>query len=154
MARILEETNFLVNSQIELVAHSPLLRAKQTAKGMLGCMAPDIRTHPVVRVEEIDLLTEKTPAEWIPGNYGSFAKRMADLEEWLEKQPEKTVALVGHSQFFKAMLQLDYKFGNCDVMHVQFDARNGNGAPASKWSDLKKIHACKVPEQPETKSIN
>jgi len=36
-------------------------------------------------------------------------------------QPEDVIAVVGHSQYFKSMLSLDYKFGNCDVWELQFE---------------------------------
>jgi hypothetical protein len=107
------------------------------------------------------------PSEWIPGNYGNFQARIAKFEEWLETQPEETVAVVGHSQYFKAMLGLDFKFGNCDVWQVQFDGTDSssNSALENKneveiegtsytlpkpWSRLKKLYTCGVPPATET----
>ena len=74
------------------------------------------------RVVSLDLLREKTPAEWLPGNSASLRRRMNALEEWLTQQPESVIALVGHSQYFKALLNLSYKFRNCDVYKLQFDS--------------------------------
>jgi hypothetical protein len=104
-----------------MVAHSPLLRARETSEGMLGCVAPDKTADSVDRVIEVDILAEKTPQEWTPMYYSAFKTRIANFEEWLAEQPEEHVAIVGHSQYFKAMFGLDFKFGNCDVWQATFD---------------------------------
>ena len=111
---------------MQLVAHSPLLRARQTSEGMLGCVTAASSSEqklspPVKRVEELTCLLEKTPSEWIPGNFGGFAKRIVEFEQWVCDQPEDSIAIVGHSQFFKAMLEMTYKFDNCDVWEVTLD---------------------------------
>jgi broad specificity phosphatase PhoE len=112
------------------------------------------------------------PSEWVPGNYGSFQARIAQFEEWLQTQPEETVAVVGHSQYFKAMLGLDFKFGNCDVWQVQFDGNGSDSSSSSSspalenkneveidgatytlpkpWSQLKKLYTCGDPPATET----
>ena len=46
---------------------------------------------------------------------------MSEFKGWVCDQPENSIAVVGHSQFFKAMLELDYKFANCDVWEVTLD---------------------------------
>jgi len=40
VAKQLEAANFVELSKIQLVAHSPLKRARKTAEGMLGCVSP------------------------------------------------------------------------------------------------------------------
>ena len=140
MARVLERSDFVRRQQIQLVVHSPLIRARETCQGMLQCLAPNLKPDTVQRVLELDLLMEKTPLEWIPGNHGSLIRRLRELEDWVAAQPETIVALVGHSQFFKALLELDYKFGNCDVMEIQF---NGD-SPDQKWTNLKEFHLCRL----------
>lgn len=120
MGEKLRDVKFLVSTGIQLVAHSPLLRARETSEGMLGCIAPDTKVDPVNRVVELDLLAEKTPKEWAPGYFSAFKKRISSFEHWLAEQPETTVAIVGHSQYFKAMFGLDFKFGNCDVWQATF----------------------------------
>jgi broad specificity phosphatase PhoE len=143
MADTLQRDNFVQACGIQLVVHSPLLRARETCFGMLQCRTgsaatatndaqdansdsnnKDYALHAAVqRVEELQLLTEKTPMEWIPGQYmkEQFRARIAAFEDWLHEQPETVVAVVGHSQYFRAMLNLPYKFDNCDVWKVQFD---------------------------------
>jgi broad specificity phosphatase PhoE len=140
MGEKLNHHNFVVTAGIQLVAHSPLLRARKTSEGMLGCLAPpattsssssvaaageetlELKAQSVSRVLETNLLLEKTPAEWTPLYYSSFKRRIGEFEDWLGKQEEETIALVGHSQFFKAMLGVDFKFGNCEVWKVDFDS--------------------------------
>lgn len=160
MGRKLQENDFLNSKGIQLVAHSPLLRAQETSEGMLGCRANTTKPESVYRVVELDLLIEKTPQEWTPLYFSTFKKRIASFEDWLGEQPENTVAIVGHSQYFKAMLGLDYKFGNCDVWEVKFDhakrpeeksktqASSSSGTSGTnmppQWSDLKLFQACDV----------
>jgi broad specificity phosphatase PhoE len=122
MGQTLKEANFVQTSGIQLVVHSPLTRARETSEGMLECMAPDMKHSSVDRVVELELLKEKTPSEWTPVYWNSFKERMAEFQRWLADQPEDNIALVGHSQYFKAMLGLDFKFGNCDVWQATFDA--------------------------------
>jgi broad specificity phosphatase PhoE len=143
MAETLKKANFLQG--IELVVHSPLKRARDTCKGLLGCIAPDIVVDPVQRVVSLDLLQEKTPAEWI--NYSSLEKRTKEFENWLGEQPEESICLVGHSQHFKALLNLDFKFGNCDVWKGNFDSQRTSKDSEDKWSNLKQLHACQTTDE-------
>ena len=170
MAHILQETNFVTQQNVQLLVHSPLLRAKETCRDMFGCVLSNTSdesspllppaspssaassNHNITEVIELDLLTEMTPMEWIPGNTGSLQKRMSALESWLSERPESTIVCVGHSQYFKALLQLPYKFQNCDIIRVQFDpSTNGNATKTtnttttgSKWSNIQNEHLCRI----------
>jgi broad specificity phosphatase PhoE len=120
---------------IELVAHSPLKRARQTSHGMLQTVSPSLITtdvtidssaegakHPSIsRVVELELLTERTPMEWLPTHYDEYAKRIRDFEKWLSQQEEDVIAIVGHSQYFRSMLGLKSKFKNVDVWSLKLD---------------------------------
>jgi broad specificity phosphatase PhoE len=99
---------------IPLVVHSPLRRAKMTCNGMLDKLVT------VPKVVELECLTEKTPLEWIPGFFYKLEDRIDQLQVWLKNQEESKIAIVGHSQYFKTMLGLDFKFGNCDVWQVNY----------------------------------
>jgi broad specificity phosphatase PhoE len=129
MGQTLKEANFVQTSGVQLVVHSPLTRARETSEGMLGCVAPDKKDSSVDRVVELELMKEKTPSEWTPVYWNRFKARMAEFEKWLAEQPEDRIALVGHSQYFKAMLGLDFKFGNCDVWQATFDASKMAATP-------------------------
>jgi len=126
--------DFVKQMGIKLVAHSPLKRARQTAEGMLGCVtertdvdvdtdssAKGKKADSVARVVEMPFLSERTPLEWLPVNHDAFTRRIAEFEQWLGEQPEDVIGIVGHSQYFKSMLGLPAKFGNCDVWEVKFD---------------------------------
>jgi hypothetical protein len=147
MANIIQESNFMKKHQVQLVAHSPLIRARETCRGMFGVAASDPSpTMPAVC--ELAELTEMTPAEWIPGNSGSLYQRFRSLEAWITSRPEDSMVLVGHSQFFKALLQLDYKFGNCDVIQVHFHApkeTQPKTAAAVQWTNVTPLHLCRIP---------
>ena len=156
MAEILKRDNFLQRG-IQLVAHSPLQRARETSRGVLGCAAPDQRVGPVQRVLELDLLEEKSPVEWFV-KQSAFAQRLQQLEIWIHQQPEETMVLVGHSQFFKALLNLSFKFGNCDVWKVEFNGERTEKDYADelpvKWSNLKKLYSCQaVPSQQSAENM-
>ncbi len=126
LGRRLMADEFVVKMGIQLVAHSPLKRARSTSEGMLRCVSPNdqeegCQAPSVTRVVELDLLSERTPMEWLPIHHDAFTKRIANFEQWLSEQPEDVIAIVGHSQYFKSMLGLNKKFKNCDVWSLQFD---------------------------------
>lgn len=138
MGGLLENYNFLEEKGVQLVVHSPLLRARQTCEGLLGVVATkSIKMKVplcVKRVEELDFLVERQPQE-IPQEVilkdvppssisSSFTKRIKDFEQWLVQQPEDTIAVVGHSLHFKSMLKVNFKFKNCEVWVAQFDPKN------------------------------
>ncbi len=102
-----------------LVVHSPLVRAKETCVGMIG----DHNKEFCERLLEMTFLREKTPKEFLPGNNASLLRRIDEFQTWLVQQPERVVFVVGHSQYFRTMLKLDYNFTNCSVWRVNFDTK-------------------------------
>lgn len=140
---------------LELIVHSPLLRAKMTCMEGLGVSATN--QHDMgsgQRVVSLDILQERLLSEWVgPKGKDKLGKRIALFETWLEEQPEETVAVVGHSQYFKEMLLLDFKFGNCDVWKLVFDPNSDSEASElstvdgrsyrlpPQWTGLELIHA-------------
>lgn len=165
VAQQLQAADFLQTAGVTLVAHSPLVRAQETSQGLLQCRvssssSPDcsndasiMNCNPLpdkIRVVSLDVLREKTPAEWLPGNSASLRKRLNDLETWLSQQDETVICLVGHSQYFKNLLNLSYKFRNCDVYKLQFDPAVARQVPSEKnvfppqWSGLERVFECTV----------
>ena len=142
----LQDYNFLEKKGVQLVVHSPLIRARQTCEGLLGCVANKSRENLpccVKRVEELEFLIERQPQE-IPQEVilkdvsptsSSFTKRIKDFEQWLVEQPEDTIAVVGHSLHFKSMLNLSFKFKNCEVWVAQFDPKRVS-PPSSRSPSL------------------
>jgi hypothetical protein len=121
---------------------------------------------PEDQIYELELLREKTPSEWIPGNSGGMYQRIRSLEEWLSGRSEQVICLVGHSQFFKAMLNHDSKFGNCDVMQAHFQpldevtnddkssssqAKTSTSERKSPWSNVTPVHLCRI--QPSAEAM-
>lgn len=148
MGDFLRKSNFLVEHDIQLVVHSPLQRAKDTCLGLLGCLAPGTRAlESIERVVELDLIAEKYPSEWLPGNGASLPARMLAFQQWLREQPECRIAVVGHSQYFKAMLELDYKFDNCEVWCADFDAET-----EPVWENVRRVHECAALDTESNKS--
>ena len=163
VAQQLQTADFLHTAAVTLVAHSPLMRAQETSQGLLQCRASSAddsnnsiiicNPHPdKIRVVSLDILREKTPAEWLPGNSASLRKRLDALETWLTQQDETVICIVGHSQYFKNLLNLSYKFKNCDVYKVQFDPSVARAVPTEKdvlppqWSGLERVFECTVTE--------
>jgi len=129
MRKLLDKEDFYKKSGIELVAHSPLTRAKETAQGMLPAHA---------KMEQLDCLREKKLKEWFVKE--PFLDRIRQVEEWIDQQEATTICLVGHSQHFKKMLQLKRKFGNCNVMRTTYDGT---------WStDIELAHKCERQQEP------
>lgn len=123
MGELLQENKFLEEKKVQLVVHSPLVRARQTCEGLLGCKAhPLQKPSCVARVEELDFLVERQPQEIPPDvilkdvapTSGPFTRRIMQFEQWLAKQPEDIIAVVGHSLHFKTMLNVPFKFKNCE----------------------------------------
>lgn len=136
MGDLLQTKNFLEEKGVQLVVHSPLLRARQTCEGLLGCSAQPLKKPSSVRrVEELEFLIERQPQE-IPQDVvlkdvaptqSSFTRRIKMFEQWLADQPEDVVAVVGHSLHFKTMLGVNFKFNNCEVWESKFDPKRQEG---------------------------
>ncbi|KAG7340775.1 CDP-alcohol phosphatidyltransferase [Nitzschia inconspicua] len=160
MRKTLDQNLFVSNAGIQLIAHSPLIRACQTCEGMLGCIGSnpsdeaEKKVPSISRVIKTEKLIEKSPLEWTPLRYNAFIERIGDFEAWLWEQDEEVIALVGHSQFFKAMLGLDFKFRNCDVWKVKLDLSamdrprtiDSGWALPSQWSELELLYTCQPPK--------
>ena len=139
--------------KIELVAHSPLKRARQTSQGLLGCVTryPELKgldsswegqkAPTVSRIVQLPFLMERTIFEWIPVKHDAFMERIKEFESWLDLQPEENIAIVGHSQYFKSMLQLSYKFDNCDVIQINYTPRLSSNDSSRGWSNLRKLYS-------------
>mmetsp|Transcript_1661 Transcript_1661/g.2686 ORF Transcript_1661/g.2686 Transcript_1661/m.2686 type:complete len:413 (-) Transcript_1661:753-1991(-) len=155
LQRRLQDDHFLEKHNVSLIVHSPLLRARETCKGMLGYVyeggeetlegvemalapsdvaaaaeeiypskddnTPDLKNNEHPRVVQLECLKERTPSEWLPYGNLKLVERIDEFEDWLNRQPEEVVCVVGHSQYFKSMLGLSYKFGNCDVWRFEYE---------------------------------
>jgi broad specificity phosphatase PhoE len=167
LGKRLIKDEFVIKTGIQLVAHSPLKRARQTSHGMLQTVTVSTANtststnkntdndtnndidldaaiqhdssakgakHPSIqRVIQLDILSERTPLEWLPTHYAAYANRITEFEIWLREQKEDVIAIVGHSQYFRSMLGLKSKFNNVDVWSLQFDPNDdGNDDDSDK----------------------
>jgi broad specificity phosphatase PhoE len=119
-----------------LVAHSPLRRAKQTAFGIVfGPEVMDSEQPPSGQPPclELESLREVNPTE-VLGDILAFWKpkkaideRIEQFEQWLESREEDAIVVVGHSVYFKRMLDLPKTFDNCDVWELEYSMMGGDG---------------------------
>ena len=136
VAQQLRANNFVQESQIALVVHSPLQRAQETAQGLLSCRAKTCKAPTVQRVVQLDSLRERTPDEiWIPWRKAAYTARKQAFLFWLMEQPESVIAVVGHSEYFKSLLHLPFKFGHCDVWRAEFRPYS-----RKKWFGLERLY--------------
>lgn len=139
-----------IEARTVLVAHSPLLRAKRTARGIVagfedeensrGDGAPATESTAedggrivlddgriVVAYEELDCLREINPREMVRHGHGALRDRIRLFEEWIEGREEDRLVVVGHSLYFQKMLDLPFTFGNCDVWEATYSLDGGGG---------------------------
>ena len=125
MRKILSEAGF--TEQLSLVAHSPLVRAKETCYGIL-----DLSSSVGPSVVELHCLCEVAPWEMLLPGRRPVRNRIKTLEEWIAIQSTDNIALIGHCEYFSVMLGLNEKFQNCDVWKASY--QNGG------WADLQLVY--------------
>jgi len=113
--------------KIKKVAHSPLIRAKETCYGVF-----DLDHHMNIPIIPLDCLREVTPFEFVFAGRTQVKRRIQELYKWIKEQEEDTIAIVGHSEYFLIMLGLEEKFKNCDVWKATFCD--------GKWTNLELQH--------------
>ena len=122
--------------KLDLIAHSPLRRAKETCYGIFQLTAdttpqdtPQVEDDSVPfdkkipPVEELPQLQEVTQWELKTQGKRPVRKRIQQFYEWLDNLDDdsiETIAVVGHSDYFRIMLQQTDKFHNCDVWKATY----------------------------------
>jgi broad specificity phosphatase PhoE len=102
----------------QLIVHSPLLRAKQTAMGLFnGCDS--------IPIMELHCLVERTAFEYL--YVTPLDTRISQANEWLRSRSEETIVIVGHGQFFRRWLGLAYTQNNVHVMECSWTQEGGIG---------------------------
>lgn len=148
-----------------IVAHSPLRRTKQTAFGIvfgpqnMNAEEPPSKTPPCI---ELESLREVNPTE-ILGDMLAFWKqkaidgRIKEFEKWVESREEDAIVVVGHSVYFKRMLNLPETFDNCDVWELEYSLggtkecssqAKKNNLPRS-WTSIKQLFRYTPEHNPE-----
>ncbi len=103
---------------IELVAHSPLQRARDTAMAVFRSRGP-----PII---ELPQMYERTVSEYLWTSL--LDARIENVCQWLSSREETVVALVGHGQFFKRCLGASRVQRNIEIIECSFNAKTGFGA--------------------------
>lgn len=152
MGDMLSNENFLEKQQVQLIVHSPLVRARETCQSMLlSNIAKADDGEQKQRVEELECLREATPYEQVVTLQHSLRARILEFQQWLALQKEERIAVVGHSQYFRLMLGMGEKFQNCDVWAAKFIYDEANLSTNSSicavplislhsWKDIKLIY--------------
>lgn len=122
-----------VINDVEVIGHSPLIRARETCYGAFGLDRNELPEN----VSQLTCLEEVTPWETVvQGRRNTVHKRLQELHNWIDNQTEaSTIALVGHSEYFMVMLGISRaeKFWNCDVWKVQYQS-------GGRWKGLELKH--------------
>jgi len=128
----------------ELAVYSPLKRAKKTFEiGLLPLL-------PKISVECSNLLVERRVSEHVYAQQ-RFRNRVSAFERWIDAREEKSIIIVGHSQFFKHLLGSACplsKFSNCDIWEY---TRLGKGEDRF-WKSKKQWYSSPLSEKYPPKS--
>lgn len=116
----LHRDDFLQQQGIELIVHSHLIRAKRTCWGIFSSTSnPTIIEH--------NAIFEKNISEHFHAITGvHVSQRTNAFRQWLLDRKEKHIIVVGHSAFFRDMIQTECKMDNCEVRRVLLDTDHGN----------------------------
>eukprot|EP00912_Choanoflagellata_sp_UC4_P002047 UC4_evm3s1308 len=143
--RRIDAQNFSAQSVgAEVIVHSPLIRAKRTAYRLFVEGFDKSQVQSPTPVYEIRDLTERKPYEYIFN--GPFNNRISRLITWLQKRPEQCLIIVGHGQFFKRMLGVEWKFRNVDIFKTDFEVETGS------FSNIELLYRSELSDSSEAKA--
>jgi broad specificity phosphatase PhoE len=131
MHMILKDDKFWDRQKFDLIVCSPLTRAQDTCNGIL----PIEREEMYVKI--VDDLAEATPYEHVFD--ATLRIRIERFKKWLSEREEKNILIIGHSQYFKKMLELRTLMRNCDVWQADY-SKNDEGGIAYNWTNLVLLH--------------
>ena len=114
--------------RIQLVVHSPLIRARETCRGLFTSHSNDEKAASIIEYPE---LYERSIMEHLRPSV--IKTRIARFVEWLLDREEETIAVVGHSSFFRVMSGIEAD--NCSVWRLTLNEEG-------KWSNAKLLLPC------------
>jgi broad specificity phosphatase PhoE len=115
LCTVMSESNFIAEHGIELVIHSHLIRAARTC-GLLF-------RHTDIPIEENELVYEKNISEHL--RITDMKRRIDEFIRGICARPETCLVIVGHSAFFRDMLDTDLKMKNCEVRECFMTIEDG-----------------------------
>ena len=144
MNMVLMDAEFWTRFRPDIVVCSPLTRARETCQGILP-----LHHSPPLTIEVMADLEEASPYEHVFSK--TLMERIERFKEWLLRCEHETIVVVGHSQYFKKMLDQKTLMRNVDVWEVTLtitnsgsvvdsnigsDSSGGEGI-ALAWNDLR-----------------
>ena len=114
---------------IQLVVHSPLTRARETCRGLFTPHSNN--DEKATSIIEYPGLYERSVKEHIRPSV--IKMRIERFVEWLLDREEVTIAVVGHSSFFRAMSGIEAD--NCSVSKLTLNEEG-------KWSNALLLLPC------------
>ena len=114
---------------IQLVVHSPLTRARETCRGLF--IPHSSSDEKAISIMEHPQLYERSVKEHIRPSV--IKTRIERFVEWLLDREEETIAVVGHSSFFRAMSGIEAD--NCSVWRLTLNEEG-------KWSNAQLLLPC------------
>jgi phosphohistidine phosphatase SixA len=109
VAKKVRDMKFIETFAPELMVHSPLRRARETARGLF----------PGFSFVQFDALRESAPHELVFSS--PVYARIREFESYLASRPEKRVVVVGHCRYFKMMTGSSTLMDNVSALRYTFD---------------------------------
>lgn len=130
MCDILAKAKFWETLQPSYIVVSPLQRARETCRIVLGDFSVDAENFKVMEcLREASLYESKV-------NTSALDVRVEEFESWLRTVEGDNVVVVGHSLFFRYVLKATGVMRNVDVVNV---TATFNGKGRCKWGEAPKL---------------
>jgi hypothetical protein len=128
---LLDKDKYWDSLNPNVIMCSPLIRAQKTALGLLT------REQDILSVKYLESLRETTPFETIVAS--TVNKRIKTFETHLltSTTMDDRIVVIGHSQYFRKMLNLPGLMRNCDVVRA---TANFDDEGKCIWSDVSLLY--------------
>lgn len=132
VAREIANDEFIKNFDPQIVCHSPLIRARDTCRGLFSEFKEEFL--------ELPCLTEMTPAEiFLFKNRVKI--RIEQFEKWLDSRNEERIVVVGHSRYFKVMLNAEEVIDNCSILKCSYIPKTLEDATKNRWEEVELLYS-------------
>jgi len=141
----------MLPSEVHQVLTAPYLSIPRFDAGIFGQRESDL---------ELDSLTEMSPVEIFLFN-DSVKTRIREFEDWLDGRSEERIVAVGHSRYFKVMLNADEVMDNCSIIKCSYHPRasspgkkeegdsSGSAVSSCRWVVDEVLYTLQAPDARE-----